>query len=323
MSFISFSTLKKNFAANSGHSGVKFLHNIVSIDPFFLTGFVDAEGCFSISVYQHDTARLGWRAELGFVIGLHEKDAVLLESIRDTLGAGRIHKLGSNSLLLRIEKIDDLQKIVDHFDEYPLLSAKAADFSLFREAFYIIKSKGHLTSEGLEKLVEIKASMNLGLSDKLKNAFPLVTPTPRPSLALDCVINNPNWLAGFITGEGCFFINTSKKKSANKYHVRLMFIITQHKRDDTLIRSISQYLECGNIHTYKDAVYLQISKFEDLYNKLIPFIEKNPTKGDKHFNYPLEFLKAAEMIKAKEHLTEEGVSRIRLIKSKMNKREKK
>lgn len=41
--------------------------------------------------------------------------------------------------------------------------------------------------------------MNLGLSDKLKLAFPSITPIPRP-LVIDRLIKDPNWLAGFIDG---------------------------------------------------------------------------------------------------------------------------
>lgn len=38
----------------------------------------------------------------------------------------------------------------------------------------------HLTIEGLKKFIAIKASMNLGLSDKLKSAFPDIMATTRP-----------------------------------------------------------------------------------------------------------------------------------------------
>jgi len=40
----------------------------------------------------------------------------------------------------------------------------------------LMSRKEHLTIEGLHKIVAIKASLNLGLSDKLKVAFPNVIP---------------------------------------------------------------------------------------------------------------------------------------------------
>jgi hypothetical protein len=68
-----------------------------------------------------------------------------------------------------------------------------------------MNKKEHLSEEGLRSIVSIRASMNLGLSDELKVAFPDIIPVPRP-LIKEKKINNPNWLAGFIYGEGCFFL---------------------------------------------------------------------------------------------------------------------
>ena len=54
--------------------------------------------------------------------------------------------------------------------------------------------------------MSIKASMNKGLSKKLVTEFPDITPVLRPQVT-DQVIKDPNWLVGFIDGEGCFFVN--------------------------------------------------------------------------------------------------------------------
>jgi hypothetical protein len=95
-----------------------------------------------------------------------------LENIQSTLGVGKIHKHGENSIQYRVESIADLQVIINHFDKYPLVSAKLADYILFRKAFNLIKLKEHLTTEGLLKLVGIKSSLNLGVNAELKEAFP-------------------------------------------------------------------------------------------------------------------------------------------------------
>ena len=65
--------------------------------------------------------------------------------------------------------------------------------------------KKHLTEEGLRKFVAIKASINLGLSDSLKEAFPNITVLDKP-VTRDVRIQNPQGLAGFASGEGCFFL---------------------------------------------------------------------------------------------------------------------
>ncbi len=48
----------------------------------------------------------------------------------------------------------------------------------------------HLTIEGLIKILALKASLNLGLSENLKVAFPNVIPVKRP-LVEDQMIDDP------------------------------------------------------------------------------------------------------------------------------------
>jgi hypothetical protein len=70
--------------------------------------------------------------------------------------------------------------IIPHFLKYPLLTKKRADFELFKLAAEFISKKEHLTIEGLQRVVNIRASMNLGLSDVLKTAFSKTIPVKRP-----------------------------------------------------------------------------------------------------------------------------------------------
>ncbi len=85
----------------------------------------------------------------------------------------------------------DLAVIIDHFDEYPLITKKQADFLLFKQVFDLISRKEHLTMEGLPKFVAIKASINRGLPLNIKAAFPDNIPIYRPDV-LDYKIKNPN-----------------------------------------------------------------------------------------------------------------------------------
>lgn len=90
---------------------------------------------------------------------------------------------------------------------YPLVTQKLADYNLFKLAYNIIINKEHLTQEGLLKLVAIKGSLNLGIAPDLESAFPVVTKTDRPLVTGAAQkIPDPNWLAGFATGEGCFLV---------------------------------------------------------------------------------------------------------------------
>jgi hypothetical protein len=78
----------------------------------------------------------------------------------------------------------EISIIIDHFDKYKLITNKLADFILFKQAFELISRKEHLTPEGFQKILAIKASINNGLSSSLKEAFPDITPEPRPTVKL-------------------------------------------------------------------------------------------------------------------------------------------
>ena len=85
----------------------------------------------------------------------------------------------------------DLAVLIDHFDNYPLITKKRADFELFKRVLGLINRQEHLTPEGLIKIVSIKASMNKGLSEDLKTAFPNVTPVSKPFVDV-AIIPDPN-----------------------------------------------------------------------------------------------------------------------------------
>ena len=88
--------------------------------------------------------------------------------------------------------IKDLNKLILHLEKYPLLTQKAADLFLFKQVVKLINNKAHLSVEGLNQIVNIKASMNLGLSDKLKLEFPEYRAVERPVINSDNVIINPS-----------------------------------------------------------------------------------------------------------------------------------
>jgi hypothetical protein len=85
---------------------------------------------------------------------------------------GSISSHGKDAIQYRVSSKKDLQVIVDHFKYFPLITYKWLDFQLFKAAFELVKSKRHLTLEGLIDIVSIKATMNLGISEELDIAFP-------------------------------------------------------------------------------------------------------------------------------------------------------
>jgi len=81
-----------------------------------------------------------------------------------------------------IDSNKELIKLIKHLDNYPLLTQKAADFILFKEVVMLINEKAHLTIEGLHQIINIKASMSLGLSEFLKYEFKNFKSVQRPNI---------------------------------------------------------------------------------------------------------------------------------------------
>ena len=76
--------------------------------------------------------------------------------------------------------------------------------------------------KALNTIINIRASLNLGLSEGLKTAFPNTIPIIRP-LVPKAEIPHHEWMAGFITGDGCFFIKVNK--SLNKAGVCVQLVL--------------------------------------------------------------------------------------------------
>lgn len=57
---------------------------------WFLTGFTDAEGCFTISISKVSGWKLGWRVRATFAIHLDQRDLPLLNKIKEHLGVGNV-----------------------------------------------------------------------------------------------------------------------------------------------------------------------------------------------------------------------------------------
>ncbi len=291
------------------------------VNPGVWSGLIDGEGSFSIIVDRNKARKLGWRVQLKFQIGLHTKDLNLLYLLQQHLGGiGSIHLARNRDIVnYSIDSMEDLNKLIFHLEKYPLLTQKAADFLLFKKAVELVNNKAHLTVIGVNKIVNIKASMNLGLSDILKSEFAGYTPVERAVINYDNVILDPYWISGFVSAEGNFDVRIPSTNSKLGYRVQLRFRISQHSRDFILMQKIVEYFGSGKIYKYggKSAVSLSIVDFTDITNIIVPFFNKNPLIGIKLYDY-LYWCKIHSLMLNGSHLTVQGIYSIRKIKSGMN-----
>jgi hypothetical protein len=299
-----------------------YLNNHKHGDPNeFWTGLIDGEGSFILTIRKNSTMKYKFGVQLCLAIVLHRKDRELLESLQSYLGVGRISKHDKNNLQLRVQSIKEMELVFKHLDKYPLITQKRADYLLFKQAFLIVQNKDHLTIEGLKKLVAIKAAMNLGLSSELKVGFPGVKPVERPTIVNKSFTPKDSyWIAGFISGEGCFFIDIFKSAGSKLGEaVSLGFSIGLHARDGQLLYSLCDYFKCvkGTQRLNKNALDYRVKKYSDIVEKIIPFFENYPIQGEKLKDFE-DFKKVAELMQKGAHLTELGLLDIKKIKSGMN-----
>jgi hypothetical protein len=87
-----------------------------------------------------------------------------MEGLIEYLGCGKYSKRKDAGDFKVLSIADINQKIVPFFTEYALQGEKSLNFSDFKLAAEIMKMKGHLTKEGLERIHIIKMGMNTGRS---------------------------------------------------------------------------------------------------------------------------------------------------------------
>ena len=159
---------------------------MTNLDPWYITGLVEGEGCFCITISKHQTKKLGVDPRLMFEIEMIIEDKPLLEKLHKFFKCGHIYILNYERYDWRphvkfaVKSYSDISgRIIPFFKKYHLNGKKKKDFDLFCEASEIFKRKDHLTKEGIIKLREIQSQMNL--RKKLKWSFARVRENRVPS----------------------------------------------------------------------------------------------------------------------------------------------
>ena len=291
------------------------------LDPNWVTGFTDAEGCFMINITKSKTNKMGWQIRPCFQIKLHYRDEKLLMKIKSFFNeVGTISFSNDNGVMYRVNKLNDIINIIiPHFDKYSLITQKQSDYIIFKNIVKLINKDEHLNKNGIIKIINLKVVLNKGLSRNLKTYFPSIINREKPKVITPINIDY-NWIAGFFSGDGCFCIGVHKSgKYKIGYSITLQIAFYQHSRDEVLFNRIKKVLGCGNIIKYpkRSAIVLKISNFEDIYKIIIPMFNKHKIEGIKSLDFQ-DFCLAAELVNNKAHLTLKGLEKIKLIKSRMN-----
>jgi len=271
----------------------------------WFVGFTDAEGSFYIAISRSCAFR--------FQINLHKDDIGVLNYIHKTLGFGEV-RLYNNYSSFTVTRLKDIALLLNIFSLYPLQGSKWLNYRDFYKAFelYVNSDKSPYI---LKEILKIKNGMN-----KLRSDF---------IIPKDKEINiTPNWLLGFIEGEGCFSIN-----KGNNY--RLDFSMSQSYSNIELMQKIKIYLEnlpntdgnytgaigistvrYNNIN-HQSTIRIETTRIPFITNIFIPFLESLIWRSKKQFDF--QDWKNILMLKEQgHHFSEQGVKLIDLILSQIN-----
>jgi hypothetical protein len=128
----------------------------------YISGFVDGEGCFSVSFSLRKKMKMGIEVRPSFSVSQHLRNKEIILFLRDFFKCGGVRfSRRDRNFKYEVRSVKDLiTKIIPHFEKYPLLTSKRKDFEIFKQVCKIIYSNHHLSPDGMRKIIELSARIN-------------------------------------------------------------------------------------------------------------------------------------------------------------------
>lgn len=144
-------------------SGKGQTYSAKELNPVYIAGFVDGEGCFCLGLSRHATLKRKIDIQPMFEIELREDDREILERIQATIGCGSLYELRykrydwAPHAKYKVGSVKDLcNYVIPFFDRYQLQGKKRLVYKLFRKACLLIRDKRHLTDEGFQEILQLR-----------------------------------------------------------------------------------------------------------------------------------------------------------------------
>lgn len=123
---------------------------------------------------------------------------------------------------------------------------------------------------------------------------------------------DPQWIVGFVDGEGCFYVGVIKNKTmANGYQIQPEFTVVQHKKDIQVLYRLKEYFQCGSVGVnHGDRMHWRVKNLTHFNDIIIPFFEKHKLKTKRRVEFE-RFRTICLKMREGVHLTPEGFIEIR------------
>ena len=304
-----------------------------TLNPHWVTGFIDGEGSFIIALLS-STGPTKKKVSLRLSVTQKSHSQGVLYELKEFFGCGQVISSSKDCMRYVVQsKKDIITKIIPHFTNYPLQTSKELNFESFKKAATIVSKGDHLSSDGLNEIVNLKNKMNKNRSfEELYNHL---------LLKKDKVKLDPYWILGFVDAEGTFGSLITKSltvkqplawaegeggKSSEKIVTRSRLSISQSTHDVFVLQHIKNFFKAGylspketEIDTLEKAKTCKDSSF--YYNStpetFIPFFDNYTLLTRKLLDF-IDFKQFYQFKKEKYYLTEQGFEEMSNLSSKMN-----
>ena len=145
----------------------------------------------------------------------------------------------------------------------------------------------------------------------------------RPEVRPPSSVLPPDWITGFVDGEGCFHIGIARQPELKHgFQILPEFTVVQHERDIALLHKLRTSLGCGVVRRNTgDRYCLRVRNLEHLARFIVPFFQRHPLHSKKAVDYR-KFTHVIHWMMRGEHLTREGAQRILRCAASMNRGER-
>ncbi len=128
----------------------------------YITGFIDGEGCFSISFNKRKRMKTGLDIRPSFSVSQHKRNVEILKKIHEFFGCGAIRfSRTDHTYKYEVRNLKDLRRIIiPHFKKYKLLSSKREDLERFIQICDLMSQSKHFTKEGIEKIIDLASKID-------------------------------------------------------------------------------------------------------------------------------------------------------------------
>ena len=128
----------------------------------YISGYVDGEGCFTVSFSPRARLRVGWEVRPSFSVSQNADRAEVLKAIREYFGCGWLRPDRSDrTIKYEVRDLCSLlTRVIPHFERFPLLSSKRRDFEKFALICRMLEQRKHLNRDGMRAIATIAVTMN-------------------------------------------------------------------------------------------------------------------------------------------------------------------